>query len=400
MPIVSNIPVRSGLCRRARALDDGAAPERFVIFAPGDNPGDDGEAIFDDKAAKAVMAEYRKRGVLRLTIDYNHKSIDREARPEDQKAAGWFTPKIVRDQYGRPWLYAESVKWTEAARKGIEAKEWLYISPVFTKDDNGRVLSIVNLAITNNPATWGARPLVAASTTGAGAPQRGEKMEPNMMQELAKLLNCLARLATSNDAQWQNWGVQQVAAVKDMLGEEQYAAVEALSDELAGGEGAAEDATEGPASERAKRAEEIQTAPAEEMRAEEVKPEEQRALRTLTPAQALAVERLIAKRTAKQVSSTVGRAAKIAKLPVYMRSAAASWSDKDIDSVIASLPQARTAPKNAVRPARAATTDATARNIDPQTLKIAARTSGIDPKKIEERIRKNREEQAALAAQK
>jgi phage I-like protein len=60
-------------------------------------------------------------------------------------------------------LWATDVRWTERAAAMLSSKEYLYFSPAFTTDDAGRPSRLLNVALTNLPATKNMQPLVAAS---------------------------------------------------------------------------------------------------------------------------------------------------------------------------------------------------------------------------------------------
>jgi phage I-like protein len=62
-------------------------------------------------------------------------------------------------------LWATDVRWTERAASMLKAKEYLYYSPAFLHDDDGRPTRLLNVALTNLPATRNMTPLVAAKLT-------------------------------------------------------------------------------------------------------------------------------------------------------------------------------------------------------------------------------------------
>lgn len=116
--------------------------------------------MFDEAAAKSVMAEYEAHGID-IPLDYDHAMLgtDRAVDPAQAgKAAGWFNLE-VRD--GELW--AVNVRWTEPAAEALRRKEWRFMSPAFQTDEKGHILSLLNVAITNLPATRQLTPLMAAS---------------------------------------------------------------------------------------------------------------------------------------------------------------------------------------------------------------------------------------------
>lgn len=145
------------------ANDKGELPTEFRLFAKGDNATTKGVVVFDAAAAKSVMQCAQEKGV-QLMIDYQHASLSSLLlMPSEQaKAAGWFTPEVRDDE-----LWATSVEWTPEGSAKVKAKEFRYVSPAFdyTKlpDEKIRVAALINVALTNLPATHNATALLSAA---------------------------------------------------------------------------------------------------------------------------------------------------------------------------------------------------------------------------------------------
>lgn len=160
---------------------EGSAPDRIRLFRAGQNPNMKGRPlVFDADAAAAVMAAWRKHGA-RLMFDYCHASL--AANPPDPKeagkAAGWFDPAIGPDGE----LEAVSIEWTAAAAAAIEAREYLYFSPaVVYEKESGRVVRLINVALSNLPALEGLDALIPLSAYEVGSE------EDRMLEELRKKL--------------------------------------------------------------------------------------------------------------------------------------------------------------------------------------------------------------------
>ena len=141
------------------AISGDDPPREFRIFAAGTVETLKGTFVFDAAAADAVMADYRARGVD-LMIDYDHAALD--AKPLDPalsgRAAGWFSLELRNGE-----LWATNVRWTPPADAALRAKEWRFVSPAFSRDEENRITSLQNIAITNMPATCRIEPLIAAS---------------------------------------------------------------------------------------------------------------------------------------------------------------------------------------------------------------------------------------------
>ena len=134
-------------------------PNEFRVFTAGKVETSKGTFIFDEVAAKAVMADYAAQG-NELMVDYDHASLAGIALDPAQagKAAGWFHLEVRNGE-----LWATNVRWTEPAANQLRAKEWRYMSPAFSTDEEMRVTGLVNVALTNIPATRRLDPLMAAS---------------------------------------------------------------------------------------------------------------------------------------------------------------------------------------------------------------------------------------------
>jgi len=140
--------------------DAHAPPSEFRIFSMGINPSEKGDFLFDERAAASVMMEYQRHGKPML-LDFNHGTTFKEPTPEQAIAAGEFIPEVRADG-----LYATQIQWTPRAETLLRAKEYRLFSPFFEHDkQTGRVLRLINCALTNLPALDGIAPLVAASAT-------------------------------------------------------------------------------------------------------------------------------------------------------------------------------------------------------------------------------------------
>jgi len=145
-------------------------PKELRIWPFGRIATSKGTFLFDRKAASEVMRAYRTHG-NQLCFDYEHKSIAHDTRAGDGKAAGWFAIELRKDG-----LWAVDIRWTDKAAAEISAREWRYWSPTFECDHKtGRISALVNVALTNIPATHRLQPLVAASRKGQMDPKEDEK---------------------------------------------------------------------------------------------------------------------------------------------------------------------------------------------------------------------------------
>jgi phage I-like protein len=154
-------------------LPEATPPTEFRIFKKGWNATSKGKFLFDDEAAKAVLKDYQEQG-NELCLDYDHKAVDPDARAGDGRAAGWFHLEVRDDG-----LWAVNVRWTPPAREALANREWRYFSPAFMADaKTKRVVALINVALTNIPATKHMQPLVAAKKEDA--PMKTAKKDKTM----------------------------------------------------------------------------------------------------------------------------------------------------------------------------------------------------------------------------
>jgi phage I-like protein len=139
------------------ALGDGALPSDAHLLPPGSFRASDGRPKGVDWQLDAEMAsQVIQRQSLKKTdtlVDYEHQSLRAELNGQPVPAAGWFKSLEWREGKG---LYATGIVWTETAKRMIAAREYRYISAVFTYTPaTGEVLEILSVALTNTPALDG-----------------------------------------------------------------------------------------------------------------------------------------------------------------------------------------------------------------------------------------------------
>ena len=163
-PVVARATLRATTTRRgvtvSLAINAGVLPTEFKLFAPGRNETTKGAFIFDEQAAREVMAAYRQHGVD-LSIDLEHLSLEDpvSSRNFDPDARGWCKLEVRRDGS----LWAVQVSWTPDGAARLRERRQRYVSPAFDVDPNTRrIREVHNVAITAIPATHKTMPLVAA----------------------------------------------------------------------------------------------------------------------------------------------------------------------------------------------------------------------------------------------
>lgn len=152
--------MRTASIARLVELTGDALPTEIRLFVPGWNESENGRYLFDEKAAKAVMAAYKAHGVDRM-FDLEHLSL------EDPETSANFDPDArawchleLRDN-GELW--AVDIVWTEDGARRLTEKTQRYVSPAFRYDKEGRITKVINIALTALPATHGTPELVAAA---------------------------------------------------------------------------------------------------------------------------------------------------------------------------------------------------------------------------------------------
>lgn len=163
-------------------------PSEFRIFAFGRFESSQGPFEFTQDSAREVMEAYRLKGTA-MSADYEHRALHAAYSGDGvAPAAAWFSLEVREDG-----LWAVNVKWTPRAAKYLTEREYRYFSPAFEAVDQGedmppRVKRLVNVALTNLPATRDMAPL-AASETAPTTP------------ETAEMSTLLTQLSVANEAE-------------------------------------------------------------------------------------------------------------------------------------------------------------------------------------------------------
>lgn len=131
-------------------LTEADPPSAFRIWKSGENVTDHGPTRFTERSALLLMAEQLKRG-NRYSMDVNHLSLNHDAPIQNQRAVGFFSIDVREGE-----LWAVDCEWTDLVRAGLVSNppEWKYFSPAYEIDkETSEVVSLLNCALTNNPAT-------------------------------------------------------------------------------------------------------------------------------------------------------------------------------------------------------------------------------------------------------
>jgi phage I-like protein len=160
------------------------APSEFQVLPAGriDMKGY-GTATLDEAGAAAIITEFARRG-LDMVIDYEHQTLKDVQAP----AAGWIKELVWKGKEGL-WAGAD---WTLQAAGYLTNREYRYFSPVvLIEEKTGRIVAMLNVALTNMPRIDNLKPLVAKwNLTGDGSDPVSLKKEKEsvMIEQLRKLL--------------------------------------------------------------------------------------------------------------------------------------------------------------------------------------------------------------------
>lgn len=164
-----------------------------------------------DKAAfERILTAWNAKGAPELLVDVDHGSCNHDG---STRAFAWASNLRIEDD----GLYAD-FKFTEEGAKAVNAREYRFVSPVFDVGENGAILALDSIALTNRPNL----PVSCVlNSSESGVINVEDKKEPPEMDELKTLLG-LAAEATPEDV---------VAAVKALKKERDDAKAAALNSE-------------------------------------------------------------------------------------------------------------------------------------------------------------------------
>ncbi len=128
-----------------------AVPTEIKIMPMGLVQSENGSFKVTDESFELIEQNFRKRSID-LVVDYEHQTLQDIQAP----AAGW----IKSLKKGEDAILAE-VEWTYKASQYLKNKEYKYLSPVIqVRKQDGVVIDLHSVALTNTPAINGMYPLV------------------------------------------------------------------------------------------------------------------------------------------------------------------------------------------------------------------------------------------------
>ncbi len=118
------------------------------LLPPGQFAARDGRGPWKVENAAAIIENTRQyAGKNSLPVDYEHQIDLAPKNGQPAPAAGWIVG-LKTDEQGIWGL----VNWTDKAIAYLKAKEYKYLSPVFSYSKDGGIVRILRAALTNNPA--------------------------------------------------------------------------------------------------------------------------------------------------------------------------------------------------------------------------------------------------------
>jgi phage I-like protein len=162
------------------AAADKTPPTEFRIWAYGTvKTTKYADSFLTPESAAAIVAEAEAHGI-ELSMDYEHAAVG-PADGQPKPAAAWFKLEAREDG-----LWAVNVRWTPRASKMLSEGEYRHFSPTYRVNDKREIVAVINIALTNLPATRHQEPLMAAKAEAIG-----EMLTATSRAELVDLMSAL-----------------------------------------------------------------------------------------------------------------------------------------------------------------------------------------------------------------
>lgn len=153
-------------------------PTEFRLLKLGKNATTKGEINLTRAAMSAVIASIKEDGrdQNRLSFDFNHAQL-RAVTAEEGKSAGWFSVEAREDG-----LWIVNAEWTPAASAALSAREYRFFSPVLMLNKDREPTRLINVALTNLPATKNQTPLVASQTEAPASQPKESPVDESVLK--------------------------------------------------------------------------------------------------------------------------------------------------------------------------------------------------------------------------
>lgn len=155
--------------------NEGGAPGAIQLIPANRVIGRDGRWWVNDNPQRILDAFTAYDGPI--VIDYEHANWVLDGQPTP--AAGWINTLEIRD--GEIWGLVE---WTEKAATMIVAREYRFISPVFSHDENNSIHALLGAGLTNQPN------LKMTALNRRDQPSTHDQMETTGMDKTQRIALC------------------------------------------------------------------------------------------------------------------------------------------------------------------------------------------------------------------
>lgn len=215
--------------RKCSMASASKAPREFMIFPAGKFTTDDGSHVMTRESADAIVKRFMSRG-NKMSIDFDHASVDTSAPPDARVAAGWINALEARGE-GEVW--ACNIDWTPEVKGWLteEIPKFRYISPFYSctvSDGVATPIEVKNVALTNNPKTWFCTRLASIA-----ANIKGERMEDSDLVLAGGMMAALLAAMGASDSWLSQYAQEQDAAMKAKLGDSADKALQMFNDAAA-----------------------------------------------------------------------------------------------------------------------------------------------------------------------
>lgn len=177
--------------------EGGKAPSRFLLLNEGETPWKG--ITLDRETAERVIADFNEHGI-KIPIDYHHATerVD-PTKGGKAPAAGHIGQLEYVEGEG---LFATDVEWTAEGKKDVESRAFIYTSPAILADEDGNIVRMTSVALTNQPRTVDARELLKAADMlmEAATTRKDSRMTEKDRKLVADVLKPLRiEIATDHD---------------------------------------------------------------------------------------------------------------------------------------------------------------------------------------------------------
>lgn len=151
-------------------------------FEGSDPDGNPVSETLDAESLQALAGRLNESG-KEILADVDHKA-SKPGLDRDTRSAGWFSKFVVDPIKG---LFA-TLRLTRHGKELLENREYRYISPSFTLDEEGRPVELHTASLTNTPAFAGSiNPILNAKPKDLGIDMTKEELKDLIKETLAEI---------------------------------------------------------------------------------------------------------------------------------------------------------------------------------------------------------------------